>query len=98
MRTSDRAGPEQSAYPRYEGPEAASVEMAEDGFVVRLINGRVAHFPFDYTERLRDATPAQRADFEWHPIDIHWPQIDEDLSISGIVRDFGARLPTENGG
>jgi hypothetical protein len=83
--------------PPYTGPEAASVELVADGFRVVLSDGRVARFPFDYTERLRNATPAQRGAFEWTEIGIHWEEIDEDISIAGIVRDFGAELP-KNGG
>ena len=37
--------------------------------------------------RLRNATPAEREHFEISPAGygIHWPDIDEDLSIDGLI-------------
>ena len=43
---------------------------------------RFADYP-----RLRNATPAQRADFEHDNIGIHWKSIDEDLSFNGFVKN-----------
>ena len=39
------------------------------------------------SERLAAATPAQRARFEVSPsgYGIHWPDLDEDLSIDGLI-------------
>jgi len=39
------------------------------------------------SERLAEATPAQRARFEVSPsgYGIHWPDLDEDLSIDGLI-------------
>ena len=39
------------------------------------------------SERLAKATPVQRAHFEVSPsgYGIHWPDIDEDLSIDGLI-------------
>lgn len=39
------------------------------------------------SERLRRATPAQRKGFEISPsgYGIHWPDVDEDLSIDGLI-------------
>ena len=43
-----------------------------------------------FSDRLAGATPEQRARFEVSPTGygIHWPDIDEDLSIDGLI---GAR-------
>jgi hypothetical protein len=46
--------------------------------------------------RLLQATPAQRASYELSPFGVHWPEIDEDLSIEGMLvgsRAPGARQP-----
>jgi len=42
---------------------------------------RFADYP-----RLRHATPAQRANFEFDNIGIRWDEIDEDLSYNGFLR------------
>jgi uncharacterized protein involved in type VI secretion and phage assembly len=41
----------------------------------------------DYSDRLRLATPEQRRRYEISATGIHWPEIDEDLSIRGLIRD-----------
>lgn len=42
-----------------------------------------------HSRRLANATPAQRANLEISPsgYGIHWPDVDEDLSINGMIRD-----------
>jgi hypothetical protein len=42
---------------------------------------------------LLNATEAQRNDFEWlgKGYGIHWPQVDEDLTVAGFLR--GAMAP-----
>jgi len=41
----------------------------------------------DISDRLRSATPAERERFELSPsgYGIHWPLLDEDLSIDGLL-------------
>lgn len=41
----------------------------------------------EVSERLAKATPAQRAHFDVSPAGygIHWPDLDEDLSIDGLI-------------
>jgi len=43
---------------------------------------RIADYP-----RLRYATKAQREDFEYDNLGIHWEKLDEDLSFEGFVRN-----------
>ena len=42
--------------------------------------------------RLRNATPAQRANFEHYNLGIRWNEIDEDLSYNGFLRPAGRHL------
>jgi len=55
---------------------------------VVLADGRELAAPLEWFPRLRDATPEQRAD--WRLIGrgrgIRWPQVDEDISIAGLLR------------
>jgi hypothetical protein len=72
------------------GPEARAVRVTftKDSFTVYLNDGRALSVPFKYSARLAAATAKQRTDYELigRGIGIHWPQIDEDLSVAGLLR------------
>ncbi|MBM4039310.1 MAG: DUF2442 domain-containing protein [Planctomycetes bacterium] len=56
--------------------------------LVLRVDGREYHIDVaDVSERLARATPAERARFEVSPsgYGIHWPDLDEDLSIDGLI-------------
>ncbi len=60
-----------------------------DGFVtVSLRDGRRVSVPLDRFPRLAHATAAEREDWRviGHGEGIHWPRIDEDLSVDGLLR------------
>ena len=40
-----------------------------------------------YSDRLLKATREQREKYEVSTTGIHWPALDEDLSINGLIRD-----------
>jgi len=67
---------------------AVDVYCDGDTLHVRLADGREIGVPLEWFPRLRDATPAQRADWELigRGIGIHWEAIDEDLSVAGLLR------------
>jgi len=54
---------------------------------VHLEDGRSLSVPLEWFPRLRDATPEQRS--HWRFIGpgtgIHWPDIDEDISVAGLL-------------
>ena len=56
-----------------------------------LHRGLEFSFPCDAYPRLAAATPAQRSNIELSPMGLHWPEIDEDLSIRGLLRDHAGR-------
>jgi hypothetical protein len=60
----------------------------EDSLVVDLADGRALSVPLAWYPRLLHATPQQRSDFEiaGAGYGIHWPEIDEDLSVEGMLR------------
>ncbi|MBM3332152.1 DUF2442 domain-containing protein [candidate division WOR-3 bacterium] len=50
------------------------------------VDGRQYRFDLaKLSKRLACATQAQRDRFELSPYGIHWPEIDEDLSIDGLL-------------
>jgi hypothetical protein len=65
---------------------ASAVEFTPTELVVTLGDGRRIATPLDWYPRLKSATAAQRANFEIMPMGIHWPDIDEDLSIAGMLK------------
>ena len=68
-------------------PRARMVEFVPDAFVVHLLDGRSLTVPIEWFPRLRDASPDQRTHFEFsgHGYAIHWPDIDEDISVPGLL-------------
>jgi hypothetical protein len=72
---------------------AQAVCVTDDGLEVDLLDGRRLSVPLVWFPRLLHATPAQRNRFELlgGGEGIHWPEIDEDLSVAGLLR--GVRTP-----
>ena len=54
---------------------------------VSFRDGRVLGVPLAWFPVLRDAKPEQRAHYEigGGGISLHWPELDEDLSIAGLM-------------
>jgi hypothetical protein len=53
--------------------------------VVTLADGRKISTPLDWYPRLKNASPAARERYEIMPMGIHWPDLDEDLSVAGML-------------
>jgi hypothetical protein len=70
---------------------ASSVALTATELVVTLADGGRIATPLDWYPRLQRATAAQRANIEIMPMGIHWPDIDEDLSVAGMLK--GNRAP-----
>ncbi len=70
-----------------ESPRAKKVEIKNDRLVVELVDGRILIVPLLWYPRLWHATPEERNHFELLADGefIHWPSIDEDLSIEGLL-------------
>jgi Protein of unknown function (DUF2442) len=66
--------------------EARKVEFTKAELVVTLADGRKIATPLEWYPRLKAASSKQRANFEIMPMGIHWPGLDEDLSIAGMLK------------
>lgn len=66
---------------------ASSVAFKNDSLVVGLEDGRTIAVPLEWFPPLRDATEAQRDQWEFigQGQGIHWPKLDEDLSTRGLL-------------
>lgn len=71
--------------------KARSVDFVGADLVVTLVDGRKIATPIDWYPRLVKATAEQRSNYQIMPLGIHWPDIDEDLSISGMLKGNRAR-------
>ncbi|HEV2628623.1 MAG TPA: DUF2442 domain-containing protein [Pseudolabrys sp.] len=65
---------------------ARSVEFTATELVVTLADGRRIATPLAWYPRLLRASAAERQNYEIMPMGIHWPDIDEDLSIAGMLK------------
>ena len=76
-------------------PRALAVEVTDDVISARLADGRTITVPLAWSWRLAEATPAQRARFELlgGGVHIHWPEVDEDLSVRGMLEGVPAPRP-----
>jgi len=68
-----------------------SVGFGNDKMYVELDSSRVLTVPYNYTKRLEKATSEQLNNYRLiaNGIGIHFEDIDEDISVDGIIRDFG---------
>ena len=78
-------------------PLAIGVELSESMLKVVLDDGRELSVPIEWFPRLRDATAGQRSNWQFigRGEGIHWPDIDEDISIAGLLRGRVIKRPRE---
>jgi len=70
---------------------AESVDVTADRLIVVLRDGRSIGLPLRMYPSLYASTPSQRANWRLigEGVGITWPEIDEDLSVAGLLRDAG---------
>lgn len=75
----------------------ASVEVTDEAITARLVDGRVISVPLAWSWRLSEATPTQRSNWELigDGHEVHWPDVDEDISAQGMLSGIPARRPRD---
>jgi hypothetical protein len=70
----------------------SNVRVADESLIVKLKDGREIHVPLDWFPKLQRATKEQREKWEASAAGygIHWPLIDEDLSVDGLLKGESA--------
>ena len=69
-------------------PRAVDIAITDDELIAHLADGRTVSVPLAWFPRLLHASADERADFriigdgEY----LNWPELDEDLSVSGLLR------------
>ena len=72
-----------------------NVTVTDDLITFHLVDGRVINVPLVWSWRLSEATTAQRDNYEiiGDGQGVHWPDVDEDLSVEGMFNGVPARRP-----
>lgn len=75
-----------------DAPVAIEVKVTSDMLVVGLRDGRVVSVPLTWYPRLAAATPSERRRWELvgPGIGIHWPALDEDVSVEALLAGRGS--------
>jgi hypothetical protein len=72
-----------------------SVTVTDDTLSAHLVDGRTISVPLAWSWRLSEATPEQRSRLEilGSGSGIRWPELDEDISVEGMLHGIPARRP-----
>ena len=75
-----------------------SVGFGDKKMYIELSTDRVLTVPYTYTERLKSASREDLENYRLiaNGIGIHFNKIDEDISVEGIIRDFGSETKRIN--
>ncbi len=69
-------------------PRASEVRTTQDALEVFLVDGRTLSVPLTWFPRLLHAADEQRGNcvLLGEGEGIHWPDLDEDISVAGLLR------------
>lgn len=70
-------------------PEPLAVRFKSDSFWVDLDDGRTLGIPLAWFPRLLHASAEQRQSVELSRTGLHWIDLDEDISIAGLLAGRG---------
>ena len=76
---------------------ARSACLHEGFIVITMESGAQLHFSVAENARLAAGTPAQINHIELSPFGLHWPDLDEDLSLRGIAEGNYGQPPAKRG-
>lgn len=67
---------------------ATKVRVSDEALIVQLQDGRVVSVPLAWYPRLVEGSAAERRRWELigPGVGIHWPALDEDISVDGLLR------------
>lgn len=74
-------------------PQARALRFEPDTMWVDLADGRQLGVPLAYFPRLLNASPAEREKYSISGggTGLHWDELDEDISVSGLLMGVGDR-------
>lgn len=68
---------------------AETVRFDNDTMWVALSDGRTIGVPLVWFPRLLRASVSEREKVEISPFGLHWPEVDEDISVAGLLAGKG---------
>ena len=68
---------------------ATTVRFDEHTMWVELTDGRTLGVPLAWFPRLLHAAPAEREHVELSRVGLHWEDLDEDISVAGLLAGRG---------
>jgi hypothetical protein len=76
-------------------PRIQNIRVTSDAIIAYLVDGRVVSVPLAWSWRLSEATAKQRGRFKLigDGQGVHWPEVDEDISIAGMLHGVPAHRP-----
>lgn len=76
-------------------PRILTIEVTDDEIIAHLVDGRTISVPLVWSWRLANATEKQRQHWEilGDGQGVHWPDIDEDISVEGMLHGMPAHRP-----
>lgn len=82
--------------PQATSPEPLAVRFDADSFWVDLADGRTLGIPLAWFPRLLHGSSEARAKVELSRVGLHWDELDEDISIAGLIAGRGDQTRTRN--
>ena len=78
-------------------PTILDVEVSEDAISAELSDGRRISVPLAWSWRLSEASPDARRNYRLigDGSGVHWPDVDEDISVHGMLSGSPARPPRQ---
>ena len=76
-------------------PRLIDFRVTDDEIIACLADGRTISVPLAWSWRLSEASEDQRSHFEilGDGQGVHWPEVDEDISVEGMLSGVPARRP-----
>ncbi|WP_295882231.1 DUF2442 domain-containing protein [uncultured Thiohalocapsa sp.] len=74
------------------------LHVTDDEIIAELTDGRTISVPLAWSWRLSDATPEARQNFQilGDGQGAHWPDVDEDISVAGMLSGMPAPRPQKS--
>ena len=83
---------------KIESPAATAVRVTDECLSAELADGRTISVPLDWFPRLVHGTSEERShwDLSGDGAHIHWPDLDEDISVEGLIAGWPSRESKES--